>query len=85
MLQHKTLKVQLKQVQTILGKAAAENTRDSLSKLIYKYLFDYLINKINNVLSCDSYARRIGILDIFGFELFETNGFQQFCIKLNKH
>uniref|UniRef100_A0A673WET5 Myosin IXb n=1 Tax=Salmo trutta TaxID=8032 RepID=A0A673WET5_SALTR len=61
-------------------------TRDSMAKSLYSSLFDWIVLHINHALlnrrdmeeavSCLS----IGILDIFGFEDFQTNSFEQFCI-----
>ena len=49
-------------------------TRDALAKSIYARLFDWLVNKINKKLSNKSPGRKlvIGILDIYGFEIFEV-------------
>ena len=45
----------------------------------YQKIFDFIVNKINEVLISDA-NEFIGILDIFGFESFQTNNFEQFCI-----
>ncbi|UJR31428.1 hypothetical protein I4U23_018921 [Adineta vaga] len=56
-------------------------TRDALAKSIYSRIFDHLIQAINSAFQttarCDL---SIGILDIYGFEIFERNSFEQFCI-----
>jgi myosin-5 len=58
--------------------------RDSVAKYIYSSLFDWLVETINNSLATDevlSHARSfIGVLDIYGFEHFAKNSFEQFCI-----
>ncbi|KAF9925847.1 Myosin type-2 heavy chain 1 [Linnemannia zychae] len=58
--------------------------RDSVAKYIYSSLFDWLVNSINNSLSSEAVASRIhsfiGVLDIYGFEHFKKNSFEQFCI-----
>ncbi|CAL9733982.1 myosin-4 [Monosporozyma servazzii] len=58
--------------------------RDSVAKFIYSALFDWLVDTINNKLneSVDQNAINsfIGVLDIYGFEHFEKNSFEQFCI-----
>ena len=55
--------------------------RDSCSKTIYSKLFDWLVETINEKCSDPSSEHLrtnfIGILDIFGFEIFEINGFEQ--------
>ncbi|OQS02142.1 myosin [Thraustotheca clavata] len=58
---------------------AAEN-RDALAKAIYASLFDWLVKRINEAMSIPDAAHQIGVLDIFGFEDFAHNGFEQFCI-----
>ncbi|XP_040177151.1 unconventional myosin-IXb isoform X4 [Rana temporaria] len=64
----------------------AVTARDSMAKSLYSALFDWIVLRINHALlnkkdveesvSCLS----IGVLDIFGFEDFENNSFEQFCI-----
>lgn len=58
--------------------------RDSVSKFIYSSLFDWLVESINNGLATEEVSRRvatfIGVLDIYGFEHFAKNSFEQFCI-----
>uniref|UniRef100_A0A8C9VWR7 Myosin VC n=1 Tax=Scleropages formosus TaxID=113540 RepID=A0A8C9VWR7_SCLFO len=59
----------------------AINARDALAKHIYAHLFDYIIHKINTVLQFPGKQHTfIGVLDIYGFETFEVNSFEQFCI-----
>ena len=58
--------------------------RDSVAKFIYSSLFDWLVDKINRGLATDEVIGRvvtfIGVLDIYGFEHFAKNSFEQFCI-----
>ena len=62
---------------------AAVNSRDSLAKTLYARLFDWLVAKINASIGQDPESRNfIGVLDIYGFESFKTNSFEQFCINL---
>lgn len=60
----------------------AVNNRDALAKELYARLFSWLIRRVNSSISCeDRYlAGHIDLLDIFGFERFESNSFEQFCI-----
>ncbi|XP_048584244.1 unconventional myosin-VIIa isoform X2 [Nematostella vectensis] len=65
----------------------AQDVRDATSKALYGRLFSWIVNKINHLLapsieSLDQHLTEIGILDIFGFEHFETNSFEQACINL---
>jgi len=59
-------------------------TRDALAKSVYERLFIWLVDFINTSLSCKNPDRKfvIGVLDIYGFEVFENNSFEQFCINL---
>eukprot|EP00002_Diphylleia_rotans_P010838 TRINITY_DN2143_c0_g1_i2.p1 TRINITY_DN2143_c0_g1~~TRINITY_DN2143_c0_g1_i2.p1 ORF type:complete len:1194 (-),score=273.89 TRINITY_DN2143_c0_g1_i2:322-3903(-) len=55
--------------------------RDALSKNLYGRVFDWLVDKINQTTRRDDQRNSfIGILDIFGFECFEKNSFEQLCI-----
>eukprot|EP01133_Synstelium_polycarpum_P013441 gene13441-15840_t len=59
----------------------AENARDSLAMLLYGLMFEWLVVKINASMAITAKSKSfIGILDIYGFESFEVNGFEQFCI-----
>ncbi|EPS68761.1 hypothetical protein M569_06006, partial [Genlisea aurea] len=62
--------------------AQALDSRDALAKSIYSCLFDWLVEQINKSLSVGKRrtGRSISILDIYGFESFERNSFEQFCI-----
>ena len=54
---------------------------DSLAKAVYARVFDWLVSWINNSLLTHTQTRAfIGVLDIFGFEQFQTNSFEQLCI-----
>uniref|UniRef100_H2ZSM1 Myosin IEa n=1 Tax=Latimeria chalumnae TaxID=7897 RepID=H2ZSM1_LATCH len=55
-------------------------TRDALSKALHARLFDYLVESINKAMQKDHEEINIGVLDIYGFEIFQKNGFEQFCI-----
>ncbi|CAN3360820.1 myosin-2 [Diutina catenulata] len=67
-----------------LNHAAAVVARDSFAKYIYSALFDWLVHHVNSDLCPPAVAERvqsfIGVLDIYGFEHFEKNSFEQFCI-----
>lgn len=55
-------------------------SRDALSKALYTRLFDFLVDCINKAMQKDQEELNIGVLDIYGFEIFQQNGFEQFCI-----
>uniref|UniRef100_A0A6M2F8Q5 Myosin-17-like n=1 Tax=Populus davidiana TaxID=266767 RepID=A0A6M2F8Q5_9ROSI len=69
----------------------AVSSRDALAKTIYSRLFDWLVDKINVSIGQDLNSKSIiGVLDIYGFESFKCNSFEQFCInftneKLQQH
>lgn len=66
-----------------LDPEAAAVSRDALAKIVYSRLFDWLVDKINNSIGQDPNSESlIGVLDIYGFESFKTNSFEQFCINL---
>jgi myosin VI len=54
--------------------------RDGLAKGLYKNLFDWVVSTINMALPFKDSAWYIGVLDIAGFEYFDVNSFEQFCI-----
>jgi myosin-5 len=58
--------------------------RDSVAKFVYSSLFDWLVENINHGLATEDVLSRvvsfIGVLDIYGFEHFAKNSFEQFCI-----
>ncbi|KAK8950857.1 hypothetical protein KSP39_PZI003308 [Platanthera zijinensis] len=60
----------------------AIDTRDALAKSIYASLFEWLVEQVNISLEAGKRhtGRCINILDIFGFESFHNNSFEQFCI-----
>ena len=61
----------------------ASDTRNSLCIFLYERLFLWLVERINDVVSKpQEEAKWIGLLDIFGFENFKVNSFEQLCINL---
>ncbi|KAG8444861.1 hypothetical protein GDO86_009859 [Hymenochirus boettgeri] len=58
----------------------ADNARDALAKAVYSRLFDRVVNRVNQCFPFESSSFFIGVLDIAGFEYFEHNSFEQFCI-----
>lgn len=66
-----------------LDPESAAVSRDALAKVVYSRLFDWLVDKINSSIGQDPHSKYlIGVLDIYGFESFKTNSFEQFCINL---
>ncbi|XP_029120748.1 myosin-11 isoform X3 [Elaeis guineensis] len=74
-----------------LDPLGATVSRDGFAKTVYSRLFDWLVDKINVSIGQDpTSSSLIGVLDIYGFESFKTNSFEQFCInftneKLQQH
>ncbi|XP_070842280.1 myosin-IIIa isoform X3 [Chaetodon trifascialis] len=66
----------------------AAEVRDAMGKALYGRLFSWIVNRINALLRPDSHlgeedkGLNIGILDIFGFENFKKNSFEQLCINI---
>ncbi|NWQ89114.1 MYO1G protein, partial [Burhinus bistriatus] len=65
----------------------AAYARDACAKAIYERLFCWIVGRINAGIATRGYDARlhgkstvIGVLDIYGFEIFDTNSFEQFCI-----
>ncbi|XP_014807002.1 PREDICTED: unconventional myosin-Id, partial [Calidris pugnax] len=61
--------------------------RDAFAKAIYERLFCWIVSHINDVIEVKNYDTTIhgkntviGVLDIYGFEIFDNNSFEQFCI-----
>ncbi|WVR04411.1 hypothetical protein IAU60_001413 [Kwoniella sp. DSM 27419] len=85
-----TVKKQLitrsEKIVTNLGSAQAMVVRDSVAKFIYTCLFDWLVGVVNESLLGEAgeggkkATKFIGVLDIYGFEHFKKNSFEQFCI-----
>eukprot|EP01083_Nonionella_stella_P037495 102220_1 len=70
-----------------LSPEEASENRDALAKLLYQRLFDSLITRINACMraptefeSKESSLRSVAILDVYGFEIFQNNSFEQVCI-----
>ncbi|XP_036419693.1 myosin Ic, paralog b isoform X1 [Colossoma macropomum] len=85
-LTHKKITAKGEELMSPLNQEQAFSARDALSKAIYGRTFTWLVNKINDSLAFkdDSFSSKnasvIGLLDIYGFEVFQNNSFEQFCI-----
>ncbi|XP_059727717.1 unconventional myosin-Ia isoform X2 [Haemorhous mexicanus] len=78
----RTVKARDETVLTTLTVPQGYYGRDALAKNIYSRLFDWLVNRINASIQVKSDKQRkvMGVLDIYGFEIFQDNGFEQFII-----
>lgn len=64
-----------------LNRVQALAARDTLAKAIYNNLFEWIVSRVNqSLLTMGESKKSIGILDIYGFEIFESNSFDQICI-----
>lgn len=74
-------------IQRYHTKQQAEDARDSIAKVAYGRVFGWIVSKINQLLAPKEEMDivellEIGILDIFGFENFAVNRYEQMCINL---
>ncbi|GMI22820.1 hypothetical protein TeGR_g6450 [Tetraparma gracilis] len=73
--------------------AQASSRRDALCKSLYTRAFDLLVARVNSALDVKKTSKKLGgapiaademlslgVLDIYGFEIFDKNGFEQLCI-----
>lgn len=82
-LTEKTMTVGREMVTVLFSPLQAADNRDTLAKALYGYLFDWVVNFINSTLKGEydpNIVHSVGILDIFGFEVFDINSFEQLCI-----
>ncbi|XP_075049866.1 myosin-IIIb-like [Mixophyes fleayi] len=73
-------------IRRLHSKQQAEDARDSIARVVYSRMFGWIVTKVNQLLAGDvvreTDLQEIGILDIFGFENFRVNRFEQLCINL---
>uniref|UniRef100_A0AAQ6AIS7 Myosin motor domain-containing protein n=1 Tax=Amphiprion ocellaris TaxID=80972 RepID=A0AAQ6AIS7_AMPOC len=83
-LTHKKIIAKGEELMSPLNLEQASSARDALSKAVYGRTFTWLVNKINASLAYTDDSHKhysvIGLLDIYGFEVFQHNSFEQFCI-----
>ncbi|OQR98058.1 myosin, partial [Thraustotheca clavata] len=83
----KKIKVGFEIITKGLTAMEACTSRDAVAKTIYSRVFDWLVERINQSISYETpshqsyvHSRFIGVVDIFGFEIFATNSLEQLCI-----
>ncbi|XP_025903340.1 unconventional myosin-Ib isoform X5 [Nothoprocta perdicaria] len=80
----RTVEAKQEKVSTTLNVAQAYYARDALAKNLYSRLFSWLVTRINESIKAQTKVRKkvMGVLDIYGFEIFESadNSFEQFII-----
>jgi len=92
-LRHKIRTVGKEVIVSTMKKDDCNTARDSLAKELYNRLFNWLVKRLNYTILPEEDMKpgankqllaesrfRIGLLDIFGFEVFEFNSLEQFCI-----
>nr|XP_020479722.1 unconventional myosin-VIIb-like [Monopterus albus] len=85
-LTHRSFMTNKERITKPLSPEQASDCRDAFVKAIYDKLFIWIVGKINSVIykkltnTPKSSYLSIGLLDIFGFENFHTNSFEQLCI-----
>ncbi|KAL7989856.1 hypothetical protein Chor_012522 [Crotalus horridus] len=81
-LSSRTVEAHQDKVVTSLNVSQGYYVRDALAKNIYNRLFNWLINRINESIKVKTTERKkvMGVLDIYGFEIFQDNSFEQFII-----
>uniref|UniRef100_A0A4W5L433 Unconventional myosin-Ib n=1 Tax=Hucho hucho TaxID=62062 RepID=A0A4W5L433_9TELE len=80
---YRTVEAKMEKVSTTLNVAQAYYARDALAKNLYSRLFSWLVTRINESIKVGLAKTRhkvMGVLDIYGFEIFEDNSFEQFII-----
>lgn len=79
-LTHRTVTASNQSYSVPLDVEQAIFTRDALAKALYSRMFDWLVQRINDSICDDTSEFNIGVLDIYGFEIFQHNSFEQLCI-----
>ncbi|KAM3127892.1 hypothetical protein pb186bvf_020010 [Paramecium bursaria] len=78
---YKSIEIQKQIINSPIPKLACMQNRDSWAKELYERLFNWLVIQLNQtILPAQKYSTTIGLLDIYGFEVFEKNGFEQLMI-----
>jgi myosin heavy subunit len=90
---NKTRTIGKQVIDSKMNKADCVAMKDSFTKALYERMFNWLVRKLNKTITTKEYMNTkfddiindktrysIGLLDIFGFEVFKVNSFEQFCI-----
>ena len=80
----RVIRARNEQLVKAMDAAQATYARDALAKYIYSALFEWLVKSMNAFIGKKKVAERsykdINLLDIYGFECFKVNSFEQLCI-----
>ena len=79
---YKLAKVNSETIKIGLSPEQAAAQRDALAKFVYSQVFESVVRAVNSTLHRGKVTAgcNIGVLDIFGFEVFAVNSFEQLCI-----
>lgn len=67
---------------TLLNLDQALDKRDAFAKLLYDELFKWILGKVAAYLACSDATAKISLFDMFGFEKYNNNGYEEFCVNL---
>ncbi|EDO31924.1 predicted protein, partial [Nematostella vectensis] len=79
-LMHKQTEARGEQIFSPRNTEQAIDARDAIAKELYSRVFTWLVNRVNGMVFHGKQRSSIAILDIFGFEDFRINSFEQLCI-----
>nr|XP_012779650.1 unconventional myosin-X isoform X2 [Maylandia zebra] len=79
-LTHRSMILRGEEISTPLTVEQAVDSRDSMAMALYSQCFNWIIRKLNTRIKGKEDFKSVSILDIFGFENFEVNRFEQFNI-----
>lgn len=79
---YRTLNIYRADQKVLFDARQAKNVCNSIARSIYENIFNWIVARINTNVACKprEISSSIGILDIYGFEIFEVNAFEQLCI-----
>ena len=77
---NKKIKMRNEIIDKPLNAEQCREQADALAKHLYSLLFDWLVSQLNVCTHAEEFKSFIGVLDIFGFELFQKNSLEQFLI-----
>ncbi|CAH0480097.1 unnamed protein product [Peronospora belbahrii] len=82
MLTYRTVNIYREDQKVLFDARQAKKVCDSIMRSLYEKIFDWIVARINRNVTCKKrdINNSIGILDIYGFEIFEVNAFEQLCI-----
>lgn len=82
MLTYRIVNIYREDQKVLFDARQAKKVCHSIARTLYENIFNWIVARINTNASCNqrNVYNSIGILDIYGFEIFEVNAFEQLCI-----